>query len=212
MGGAPSTNRLPEDRQAGEQTRAGSLQGRRPRPIALPDRLGPAASATDRRPGLRAPVLTDRGPVPAPASAAVDRCPDSGRARLSYRRAEALFWEAWAGGRCISCAIRPSPTPPRTAPTCRCCWPAPATPRCAPWSAMPGPGPEAVARHLAQTDPARRRPYPSDDLVIGPTCQLGTAWTRASTPRHANLRPGPQSTARAYSMIRSARCRPNSSA
>jgi hypothetical protein len=62
------------------------------------------------------------------------------------------------GGRCISCAIRPSPTPPRTAPTCRCCSHGPATPRCAPWSATPAPGPEAIARHLAETDPARRRP------------------------------------------------------
>jgi single-stranded DNA-binding protein len=63
------------------------------------------------------------------------------------------------GGRCISCAIRPSPTLPRTAPTCRCCWPGPGTPQCAPWSATPGPDPRrSVARHLAETDPARRRP------------------------------------------------------
>jgi integrase len=41
--------------------------------------------------------LTDRTPVPARAPAAVDRCPDSGRARLSYRRAEALFREASGG-------------------------------------------------------------------------------------------------------------------
>jgi hypothetical protein len=40
------------------------------------------------------------------------------------------------GGRCISCAIRPSPMPLRTALTFRCCWPGPGTPRCVPWSAM----------------------------------------------------------------------------
>jgi site-specific recombinase XerD len=41
--------------------------------------------------------LTDRFPAPARAPAAVDRCPDTGRARLSYRRAEALFREASGG-------------------------------------------------------------------------------------------------------------------
>jgi integrase len=41
--------------------------------------------------------LTNRVPVPARAPAAVDRCPDTGRARLSYRRAEALFCEASGG-------------------------------------------------------------------------------------------------------------------
>ena len=45
------------------------------------------------------------------------------------------------GGPCISCATRPLPMPPRTAPTCRCCWPGPATPRSAPWSATPAPDP-----------------------------------------------------------------------
>jgi integrase len=37
--------------------------------------------------------LADRAPVPARAPAAADRCPETGRARLSYRRAEALFCE-----------------------------------------------------------------------------------------------------------------------
>jgi integrase len=41
--------------------------------------------------------LADRAPVPARAPAAVDRCADTGRARLSYRRAEALFCEASGG-------------------------------------------------------------------------------------------------------------------
>jgi site-specific recombinase XerD len=55
--------------------------------------------------------LADRRPVPARAPATVDRCPETGRGRLSYRRAEALFREASGGWtRCISCAIRLSPT------------------------------------------------------------------------------------------------------
>jgi integrase len=41
--------------------------------------------------------LTDRRPVPARAPATVDRCPETGRGRLSYRRAEALFREASGG-------------------------------------------------------------------------------------------------------------------
>ena len=41
--------------------------------------------------------LADRRPVPARAPATVDRCPETGRARLSYRRAEALFREASGG-------------------------------------------------------------------------------------------------------------------
>jgi site-specific recombinase XerD len=41
--------------------------------------------------------LTDRAAVPARAPAVMDRCPDTGRARLSYRRAEALFREASGG-------------------------------------------------------------------------------------------------------------------
>jgi integrase/recombinase XerD len=41
--------------------------------------------------------LADRRPVPARTPATVDRCPETGRARLSYRRAEALFREASGG-------------------------------------------------------------------------------------------------------------------
>jgi integrase/recombinase XerD len=41
--------------------------------------------------------LADRRPVPARAPATVDRCPDTGRGRLSYRRAQALFREASGG-------------------------------------------------------------------------------------------------------------------
>jgi integrase len=41
--------------------------------------------------------LADRRPVPARAPLTVDRCPDTGRGRLSYRRAEALFRQASGG-------------------------------------------------------------------------------------------------------------------
>jgi integrase/recombinase XerC/integrase/recombinase XerD len=41
--------------------------------------------------------LADRAPSPARAPAAIDRCPETGRARLSYRRAEALFRQASGG-------------------------------------------------------------------------------------------------------------------
>jgi integrase len=41
--------------------------------------------------------LAGRRPVPARAPATVDRCPETGRARLSYRRAEALFRQASGG-------------------------------------------------------------------------------------------------------------------
>jgi integrase/recombinase XerD len=41
--------------------------------------------------------LADRAPAPARTPAAIDRCPETGRARLSYRRAEALFRQASGG-------------------------------------------------------------------------------------------------------------------
>jgi integrase len=41
--------------------------------------------------------LADRRPVPARAPAMVDRCPETGRGRLSYRRAEALFRQVSGG-------------------------------------------------------------------------------------------------------------------
>lgn len=69
---------------------------------------------------MRGPLfLADRAPVPARAPAAADRCPETGRARLSYRRAEALFRQA-SGGPCTSCATRHSPTWPNRTSACRC--------------------------------------------------------------------------------------------
>jgi integrase len=41
--------------------------------------------------------LADRAPAPARAPATIDRCPETGRARLSYRRAAALFRQASGG-------------------------------------------------------------------------------------------------------------------
>jgi integrase/recombinase XerD len=41
--------------------------------------------------------LADRAPGSTRAPAAIDRCPETGRARLSYRRAEALFQQASGG-------------------------------------------------------------------------------------------------------------------
>jgi integrase len=41
--------------------------------------------------------LADRAPASSRAPAAIDRCPETGRARLSYRRAEALFRQASGG-------------------------------------------------------------------------------------------------------------------
>jgi site-specific recombinase XerD len=49
----------------------------------------------------RGPVfLASKSPSPARAPAALDTCPDTGRARLSYRRAEELF-KAHSGGRTL---------------------------------------------------------------------------------------------------------------
>jgi len=60
--------------------------------------------------------LTDRRPVPGRAAAIVDVCSVTGRARLSYRRAEEMF----ADGRCISCVIRRSRISPRATSGLRC--------------------------------------------------------------------------------------------
>ena len=64
--------------------------------------------------------LADRRPAPARAPAAADLCPSTGRARLSYRRAEELFAPRRAGGHFISCGTRRSRTSPRTTSGSRC--------------------------------------------------------------------------------------------
>ncbi len=64
-----------------------------------PIRLGTAAAQTDRWTRRRPLFLADRRPAPARTPAA-DLCPYTGRARLSYRRAEELF-SAASGGRTL---------------------------------------------------------------------------------------------------------------
>jgi site-specific recombinase XerD len=60
------------------------------------------------------------GRRPTRAVASIDLDPASGRARCRTGGPPSYSTPA-PGGRCISSAVRPSPTPPRTAPTCRCC-------------------------------------------------------------------------------------------
>jgi hypothetical protein len=85
------------------------------------------------RPADRSSSLAGGQPARSPPSTWTR--PAGGRGcRTAGRRASS---RAPPGEHCISCATRPSPTLPRTAPTCRCCWPGPDTPRCAPWSAPP---------------------------------------------------------------------------
>jgi integrase/recombinase XerD len=101
--------------------------------------------------------LTDRAPVPARAPAAVDRCPDTGRARLSYRRAEALFRQASGGWRlhqlrhsALTHLAEQNVSLPLLMAKSRH-----ASLRSLQRYARPGP--EAVAALTAATDPARRR-------------------------------------------------------
>jgi hypothetical protein len=105
------------------------------------------------------PVFLGAGqPAPSPAStwtgpAGGPGCRTGGRPNCSRRA---------PGGRCISCAIRPLPTPPRTAPICRCCWPGPGTPRSAPWNATPGPAPRpSPATSPSETQPPEGATAPS---------------------------------------------------
>ena len=57
--------------------------------------------------------LADRRPAPARMPAVVDLCPYTGRARLSYRRAEELSRPPRAGGRFTSYATPPSRISPK---------------------------------------------------------------------------------------------------
>jgi integrase len=101
--------------------------------------------------------LADRAPVPARAPAAVDRCPDTGRARLSYRRAEALFRQAsggWTLHQLRHSALTHLAEQNVSLPLLM------AKSRHTSQRSLQRyarPGPEAVAALTAATDPARRR-------------------------------------------------------
>jgi integrase len=101
--------------------------------------------------------LADRAPVPARTPAAVDRCPDTGRARLSYRRAEALFREAsggWTLHQLRHSALTHLAEQNVSLPLLM------AKSRHTSLRSLQRyarPGPEAVAALTAATDPARRR-------------------------------------------------------
>jgi integrase len=104
--------------------------------------------------------LTDRAPVAARAPAAVDRCLHTGRARLSYRRAEALFREAsggWTLHQLRHSALTHLAEQNVSLPLLM------AKSRHASLRSLQRyarPGAEAVAALTAATDPARRRRYP----------------------------------------------------
>jgi integrase/recombinase XerD len=101
--------------------------------------------------------LADRAPVPARVPAAVDRCPDTGRARLSYRRAEALFRQAsggWTLHQLRHSALTHLAEQNVSLPLLM------AKSRHTSLRSLQRyarPGPEAVAALTAATDPARRR-------------------------------------------------------
>jgi integrase len=106
---------------------------------------------------IRGPLfLTDRAPVPA-RTPAVDCCPDTGRTRLSYRRAEALFHEAsrgWTLHQLRHSALTHLAEQNVSLPLLM------AKSRHASLRSLQRyarPGPEAVAALTAATDPARRR-------------------------------------------------------
>jgi integrase len=117
-------------------------------------RLLPKLIAGRRRGPL---FLADRAPIPARAPATVDRCPETGRARLSYRRAEALFLKA-SGGRTLHqlrhSALTHLAEQNTSLPLLM------AKSRHASLRSLQRyarPGTEAVAALTAATDPARRR-------------------------------------------------------
>jgi len=99
--------------------------------------------------------LADRQPTRAVPS--IDRCPVTGRARLSYRRAAELFSEAtpgWTLHQLRHSALTHAAEDGTNTPILL------ARSRHASIRSLERyarPGPEAVARHVAQHDPARRR-------------------------------------------------------
>ena len=101
--------------------------------------------------------LTDRAPVLTRAVAAVDTCPDTGHARLSYRRAEGLFRQAsggWTLHQLRHSALTHLAEQNVSLPLLM------AKSRHTSLRSLQRyarPGPEAVAALTAATDPARRR-------------------------------------------------------
>jgi integrase/recombinase XerD len=121
----------------------------------LADRVGPAAPPPAGRPDQRTGL--PRWPPADPRRRRLDLDPASGRARLSYRRAAELF-QARTGSTlhqlrhsALTHAAEDGTNLPRLLARSRH-----ASVRSLERYARPGP--EAVARHLAETDPARRRP------------------------------------------------------
>jgi integrase/recombinase XerD len=97
------------------------------------------------------------GRRPAGAVTAIDLDPASGRARLSYRRAAELFraCTGWTLHQLRSSALTHAAEDGTNLPLLL------ARSRHASVRSLERyarPGPEAIARHLAETDPARRRP------------------------------------------------------
>jgi integrase/recombinase XerD len=126
------------------------------------------SSGYSGRPGQRSysPASWPAGPAgqcflpavaPTRAAAALDLDPVSGRARLSYRRAAELFrvGTGWTLHQLRHSALTHAAEDGTNLPLLL------ARSRHASVRSLERyarPGPEAVARHLAQTDPARRRP------------------------------------------------------
>lgn len=101
--------------------------------------------------------LADRRPVPARAPAAVDLCPETGRGRLSYERAEALFKRSSGGWTlhqlrhsALTHAAEQNVSLPLLMAKSR-------HQSLRSLERYARPGPEAVAAMTAATDPARRR-------------------------------------------------------
>ena len=121
----------------------------------LADRVGSAAPPPAGRPDPRAGLPGGRRPTRPVAGLDLD--PASGRARLSYRRAAELFRvrTGWTLHQLRHSALTHAAEDGTNLPLLL------ARSRHASVRSLERyarPGPEAVARHLADTDPARRRP------------------------------------------------------
>ncbi|WP_282701503.1 site-specific integrase [Streptomyces sp. CC219B] len=139
--------------------------------------------------------LTDRtAPAGTPT---LDVCPDTGRARLSYRRAEEIFEEntrllanplaspedieeldGWTLHRLRHSALTHDA---EGGTSTRCCWPGPAMPPSAPWSGMPAP----VSTPSPGTSQSATPPH-----VAGTGSECGSTWHRGSEIGHRGQRGG----------------------